>query len=273
MTKTDMNKRLLFSSDMDRTLLNNESKVSSKMLSALFNFIEKGNCFVLNSGRPLKSVYDTAVNLEIPLKNTYICAYNGACIMDCETKEIVFGCPVSFEDTKEIIAMGKKHDVHIQGYYNEEIICRQKNECTEVYTQRIKMPLVEREDFDTFFKDGAFKLLAIDLFDKEKLECLKNDINATLPKVHAFFSDNKYLEIISRNADKGVALKKLSEILNIDIKDTYAAGDDENDIPMIKAAGLGIAMKNAKDAVKDAADMITEKTNDEDGLYDIIMSL
>ena len=71
-------------------------------------------------------------------------------------------------------------------------------------------------------------------------------------------------------AGKGTQAKKICEHLNIPVENAIAAGDGDNDISMIKAAGLGIAMINAPDTVKDAADVITTFDNDHDGLAEYI---
>ena len=73
-------------------------------------------------------------------------------------------------------------------------------------------------------------------------------------------------EICKSSYDKGYALNLLADYLNWDIKDTIAIGDSENDISMLKAAGIGIAMGNALDEVKVHADEVTEPV-DKDGVY------
>ncbi|WP_026524024.1 HAD-IIB family hydrolase [Butyrivibrio sp. MB2005] len=85
------------------------------------------------------------------------------------------------------------------------------------------------------------------------------------------YSNPYYLEIFNSEAGKGSAVKRLADHLGISISDTIAAGDEENDISMIKAAGLGVAMQNAIDAVKKSADIITETDNDNDGLAPILI--
>ena len=72
-------------------------------------------------------------------------------------------------------------------------------------------------------------------------------------------------EVNAKGADKGSALLWLADHLGISREGTMAFGDGENDIPMIKDAGIGVAMENALDAVKEAADTIT-LNNDEDGV-------
>ena len=73
------------------------------------------------------------------------------------------------------------------------------------------------------------------------------------------YSSSRYLEFNQMNVSKGQAVKWLAQHLGVDIKDTIAIGDNENDITMIQEAGLGIAVKCAKDDIKAIADVTTEK--------------
>ena len=70
--------------------------------------------------------------------------------------------------------------------------------------------------------------------------------------------------------DKGAGLRRLAEILNIDIADTIAVGDNINDLPMIKAAGLGIGVRNVNPLIRDECDVVLNSSNDEDPLTEVI---
>ena len=108
--------------------------------------------------------------------------------------------------------------------------------------------------------------------DHSKLEKLKIEIEKKYGnKLTVLFSNNNYLEIFNINSGKGNAVIKLCNILNIPVKNSLAAGDQENDISMIKAAGIGIAMINGVDEVKKVANVITKKDNDNDGLVEFIL--
>ena len=87
------------------------------------------------------------------------------------------------------------------------------------------------------------------------------------------FSNNNYLEIFPSASGKGAAVRKLCELLNISPLLSIAAGDAENDISMIEAAGIGIAMYNASDDVKAAATMVTALDNNHDGLARELLDL
>ena len=70
-----------------------------------------------------------------------------------------------------------------------------------------------------------------------------------------------FLEFLNKNSDKGKAIIELAKYLNIDMKDVMAIGDANNDISMIKAAGIGVAMDNAFDEVFEYANYRTESNN------------
>jgi hypothetical protein len=92
-------------------------------------------------------------------------------------------------------------------------------------------------------------------------------------EIQTMFSHAGYLEIIARGADKGQALRFLCAHAGIPVENSYAAGDSENDIPMITAAGKGYAMKNADNAVKQKAGYITREDNEHDGILEIIQNM
>ena len=87
--------------------------------------------------------------------------------------------------------------------------------------------------------------------------------------INYFKSNPNFLEIVPTNVSKGNTLKVLIEQLEIKQDEVIAIGDDENDISMIRFAGLGVAMENAKESVKEIADYITS-SNEENGVGKVI---
>jgi len=117
-------------------------------------------------------------------------------------------------------------------------------------------------------------MLAISLHNYEKLETFRKRISGWAEnKVRLIYSSDQYLELFPWDAGKGSSLLFLCDYFGIPVSDAYAAGDAENDISMLEAAGCGIAMKNATDNVKAQADVVTELTNDQDGLADMMRKL
>ena len=141
----------------------------------------------------------------------------------------------------------------------------------QYYNRVIKRPVVVTDDIVAALPEDPCKVIAIELHDLEKLEKFRLAIMEKYSdKVTTVFSNPNYLEIFMKEAGKGSAVVRLAEHLNIPIENTIAAGDEQNDISMIEAAGLGVAMLNAVDAAKNAADLITEFDNDHDGLEAVL---
>ena len=102
-----------------------------------------------------------------------------------------------------------------------------------------------------------WKVLLASLEEKEKLVRFQQEHRAwEKGRCSSFFSCQEYLEYCPAGTDKGSGIRALCDILNLDWENTYAVGDERNDIPMIKAAKTGIAMKNGVEEVKMAADYI-----------------
>lgn len=114
-------------------------------------------------------------------------------------------------------------------------------------------------------------MLLIDLDHKERLEAFQQaHAEWEKGKCSSFFSCKEYLEYCPLGANKGYGVEFLCDFLGVPIENAVAVGDEENDISMIRNAGVGVAMKNALQIVKDAADYVTEHNNNEDGVTEVI---
>ena len=88
--------------------------------------------------------------------------------------------------------------------------------------------------------------------------------------LNSFFSCPEYLEYCPLGIDKGSGVRYLCSYLGISLENAYAVGDERNDIPMLQAAGTGIAMENAHGDTKAAADYVTEHDNEHDAIAEIV---
>ena len=115
------------------------------------------------------------------------------------------------------------------------------------------------------------KAMLIHLTDKSKLEQFQRDnMEWQKGKCISLFSMDTYLEYCPPGATKAAGVDFLCEYLKVPLKNTVAAGDERNDIPMLQEAHIGVAMKNAKDEVKACADYVTQHTNNESGIAEVI---
>lgn len=263
-------KNILFS-DMDGTLLKNNSTVSDSMKEALDTLSANGHRLVLSSGRPLSAILEVVKQAALDYPNTLIISYNGALIYSLNDQKPIHECKISQEDIRLLDQLAKQEGLHIHGYGMESIICNKPNEELDFYRKRIHLPLECIADIAEACPDGSYKMQCIHLTDHDRLEEFRQK---TIPlfegRIQMIFSNDKYLEILPAKASKGSALKFTASYLSVPISHTFAAGDEENDISMLQAAGLGIAMLNATEKVKEAADYVTKSTNEEDGLLPIL---
>lgn len=264
--------KILFS-DMDGTLLLSNSTVSPAMKEGIGRMTAAGNSLVLSSGRPLPSILEVCELCDLTFPNMYIISNNGAVVYDCDHRKNILEYRIGQSDIATIVGLAKEAGIHIHGYTENEIVCYHDNAELQFYTRRIHIPLKCVDDIAAALPHGSYKLQMIHLTDRSVLERFRDILLASEElkgKIQAFFSNDQYLEILPAEANKGTAIRFVTEFLGVAPSNTFAAGDAENDIPMLDAAHIGVAMQNASASVKGHADIITAKTNDEDGLLEII---
>lgn len=263
-------KNYLFT-DMDGTLLKEDSTISVPMKKALERMAEAGHSLILTSGRPLPAILDVCEQEGISFPNMKIISNNGALIYDCDEDRPLSEYRLAAEDISYIVDKALDAGLHIHGYTKSQIVCREMNEELRYYTKRIHMPIKYVKDIPAALPEGSYKLQVIHLTDHDALVRFRDSLLSYCgDRVQMIFSNERYLEILPAGADKGRALRFLMNYLPIPRSHTYAAGDADNDISMIQAAGTGIAMQNAAAPIKEAADIVTERTNDQDGLLEIL---
>lgn len=268
--KLEQVRKNIFFSDIDGTLLNDESEITDEMKAALKRITDLGHLFVLTSGRPLPSILEQKVKFGLNNKNMWAISNNGGLIYDCEHDKYIKEIKLSQELVRKSIDIVKKYGVHVHSYSQSEIIGFEDDEEMKYYRSRIHMPLILTDDVAGFLKDGAYKVQIISLTDKALLERIKVDLIEQIGEyVDVVFTNNYYLEVLPKGINKGDAILFLEEYLSFPHSHTYAGGDADNDIQMLKAAAHGVAMANALDHVKEAADIVTVNDNNHNGLIEI----
>ena len=270
-----MENKKIFFFDLDGTLLNSKKEISLLTRNALKEFTEQGNHFCISTGRSLLSAKKIYKKLNLDFRGSYLIGFNGSQIYDVDNKKIIYKIGVPHDIIMDIWDMADNMGIHIHTFNDSYIISTKDDKETKFYQNSVDTPVkfVSKEKIlEEMSEDEPAKLIAIDLNDHSKLEKLKIEIEKKYGnKLTVLFSTNYYLDIFNINSGKGNAVIKLCNILNIPVKNSLAAGDQENDISMIKAAGIGIAMINGVDEVKRVANVITKKDNDNDGLVEFIL--
>lgn len=267
--------KILFT-DLDGTLLDTQKQISPYTREVLDAWAAAGHKLVLCSGRDINSVKNVKDYLNLNYPGMYLIGYNGGQIMDCATGETIYRTALAPGQIAHVMAEAKKQGLHCHTYTDTHIITPFDDEELHYYQRVIKTPVIFSEDAEEVMEKGACKCIVIELHDKEKIEAFRKSLIpfAEEEGITMIYSNPYYLEIFPSASGKGAAVKKLCEILSINPALSVAAGDAQNDISMIEAAGMGIAMINGSEDIKMAATTITAYDNDHDGLahalYDLI---
>lgn len=269
--------KILFT-DLDDTLLTDDKKITEKTRAKILEMLAAGHHFVLASGRPADSILQVLAQLDIAggvdarTGGIYATAYNGALLYDCIRKEPIAGCGIAQETAQRLFDMAAARGLHIQTYTDTHIVSIAEDKELQFYTRSVRLPYMVSEKLDGILTHPPYKLIAIDLERREKLEAFREEVAASDvgQEIICAFSNAQYLEFYNREAGKGNALVKLCRELNVLVANAVAAGDEENDISMIEAAGVGVAMRNGNPVLQRRADYITQNDNNQDGVAEII---
>lgn len=251
--------------DLDGTLTNNKKEMSEKAREALLEVMRRGTTVVLASGRSPHGIEHIAEALRLEEFGGYIIAFNGGCIMDCKKGERVYEKFIDQELYSDIFALHKEFNTGLLTYSDNQsylITEDASNPYAKLDADINRMDLVEPEDIYNYIEYPVPKFLF--LGEGKMLGEVEKEVYARIgKKLEVYRSEEFFLEIMPKGIDKGSALKKLCGMKGIDIKYTIAFGDGYNDLSMIRSAGFGIAMGNAVEEVKKAADYITASNEDE----------
>lgn len=255
--------------DLDGTLLNHEKQVSDGNRKAIEKLKDQNVKFVMATGR--SDVMTRAYTKKIENAEIVI-GCDGAIIRNIKTGEIFYENHISSETCHKTFKICQKYGLD---YYvfakdelvsddpqNERFLLHQKFNETVLEDEQIPMQVVE--NLDQYVDDHIVYKIVVSHDDANYLdevaEVIKKETDAD-----AIRSGKRVLAVKARGVSKAEAIKKLAQVFDISIKDIVAFGDEVNDMEMLKLVGLGIAMENADDVVKEAADQIAGN-NDADGV-------
>lgn len=260
--------------DLDGTLLNAEKEVSERNKRAIALAIEKGVRIVICSGR----VY-TGARLYAKQVGSYdpVIACNGAVISENIHGKVLYSNILQTDDCLKVIDICNKNDIYFHVYAGEVMMTEKLGFTSLKYFEKNKMlPPEDRVQIEIVknmadaVKKMEGKVLKVVVVNDniELLGKVRTEIEQ-LTNIDVMSSNYDNFEVMNKGVNKGAALEKLSDMLGIAASEMIAIGDNENDISMIKYAGLGIAMGNGEDITKEASQYITA-SNNHDGVADAI---
>lgn len=257
----------LVAMDMDDTLLQDDWTISERTIDAIRQAQKQGVYVTFATGRATSSVLPYARQLGL---NVPVITYNGAKIQEILSGEILYRRVIPIETAKDISEWLLAQHIHFHVYLKDHIFVEKMNDLSRQYARATRVPVEEIDIMDRLSaeQEGVEKIL---LMGEPEMTILWNEkIHQRYEgKVRSTKSKPRFLELIHPMVSKGTALASLAERLGVKREEVMAVGDSLNDIEMIRYAGLGIAMGNARAEVKEIADKITA-TNQEDGVAQAI---
>lgn len=262
--------KILFT-DLDGTLLTTDKRISDTDLSSIRKMMGAGHRFVIASGRPLPSVLKLVWEYNLVVPNFFVSCYNGSLIYDCYEQKKIQQLAVPYEYAQYLFDEAAKEGLHIHTYSDTHVIADHETEEYHYYLKHIHMPGIIDHDFKAHVTHEPCKLIIMSFESRDRLIAFQKAHEAwEIGKLEHTYSCDHMLEYTALHASKGESLKALCAHFGIPVSDSIAAGDEENDISMIDAAGLGIVMKNGTESTRAHADYITENDNDHNAITEII---
>jgi Cof subfamily protein (haloacid dehalogenase superfamily) len=260
--------------DLDGTLLTSNKEVTQRTIKTLEKVKDQGLKVVIATGRPLLGL-DYVIK-DVP-KSPYILTTNGARVANLETGEVILERLIEHSVVLKIFEILEKYDCvkeifyKGQGYVPADELKRihlyhKKPEMCE-YARKTREPISDLLGFIKDVAGSADKAQGIfnDMDIREKAWQELNSLGV-LTLVDSYYYN---IEINAKGVDKGSSLKFLAERLGILQEEVMAIGDGDNDAWMLEYAGVGVAMANARDNIKEIANVVT-LSNDEDGVAKIL---
>ncbi|EHO49571.1 sugar-phosphatase [Lentilactobacillus kisonensis] len=251
--------------DIDGTLLNEKHQLAQATIDAIQAVRQRGIKVVLCSGRPLSGVQPYLDQLAISGNDEFAITFNGA-MAQTLSGDVLVHHTLDYDDFLETEMLSRKFGVHFQLETIDTIYAtnRDLSPYTIGESYLVRLPVKYRAPEDISKDLVISKVMMID--DPKLIANANNGISDELRnKLYIVQSEPFFIEIMSKQANKGKTLGELATKLGLTADNVMALGDQENDLTMIKYAGLGVAMGNGIKAVKDAA-TFTTKPNTENGV-------
>ncbi|WP_348922675.1 Cof-type HAD-IIB family hydrolase [Enterococcus rotai] len=270
--------------DIDGTLLNDEKKLTSQTRTALIDAQKNGIKVILASGRPTPGMLKYVEELEMVRYNGLLVSYNGAHVLDVSSQKELFSQPLSIESSKNILEHLKQFDVkpmiakddymYVNNVFDGMLDLGSADglfNIIEYESRGGNFRLCEKDDLAAFVDFPLHKILVA--AQPEYLQEHWQKILAPFEQsVSGMFSAPMYFEFTDQGIDKANALEQTLKPLGIHEEHIISFGDGHNDLSLIQYAGMGVAMGNAVDELKNAADKTT-LSNNEDGIAKALADL
>ena len=257
----------LLSVDVDGTITNGRNQVTQATADALRRAAAAGVIVTLNTGRNL---CESQMVLDRVPEIRYLMGCTGAFLMDVQQHERLSNHTLDIVTARQVNAIFRKYDTLI-GIFYDDLVCNQADEIgqfTRFYPAEMKSVFDTHTVVPSLTATLAAREGGVDKFYVVFAEAAAQQ--AALREIEplpAFVTSAGFIdmEVMAQDANKGAILLELAERLHVRPDEILAIGDSENDVAMLQTAGVGVAMGNAKEHVREIADVVAPD-NEHDGV-------
>lgn len=276
----------LVASDLDGTIIGRDNTIFENNLKAINDMNNKNIDFVICTGK----TYPIIKGMCSKFNASYGIFGNGNQIINLRTGEEIYKKLLTDSEINSCIDIARAHNLHIHIYTDNEIISEKELKYMDLRNYKLQQDKHFETSLDISVVDDIKQYLAFnkvnvckliissdsDLSDIKNEILEKEDISITTIKKYNQYKDNiidkeyEYLDITPKDINKDTALKILSNYLNVDNNEIMAIGDNLNDLDMVKNSGLGVAVANAYDELKEVAKYTTDNTVEAGGFAEAV---
>ena len=251
--------------DLDDTLLNDDLEISPANREAIEMAVEQGVVVILSTGRMFCSAQRIAQSLHL---NFPLLSYNGALIKNTLDGKVLYSNYLPFSLAKNILEFLEPQGYDLNCYVDDKLYVKEISPRIREYINVANVSAEAVGNLTSFLKTEPIKLLVLD--EEKVLDRLAETLKRIYgEKITLAKSKPHYLDIVNKGVSKGIALKQICQSFGFSPQEVIAIGDSYNDVDMIRFAGLGVIMGNARDELKKIADYVAPP-NSEDGVAHVL---
>lgn len=250
----------LIATDLDNTLLDVNGQIPQTTAALLRQAAEKGVLTAVATGRCFPSALEHA--RTIGARTPVIC-YNGSLIKWGDTGEVIAQSRIDTDTIRQVATFCRREGLYLQCYdYDDVIICEADCAGLRVDPDVKVVGFREIGDYLTFPDlHPTPKMLIVEREDKVAARLA--ELAKAFPSLDFCQSQPWLIEVMPKEAGKGKALEQLAGLMNVPRENVMALGDNTNDLPMLRWAGLGVVVANGVAAAKAEADYVCQKERSE----------
>lgn len=249
----------LIATDIDGTILKHDFVFNQSVKDCVNKLLGNGVKIALVTGRMHKCTEIIAE--ELGILHMPLASYQGGLVT--EGQNIIYEKNLNPEIAREIINWAKPQNIHINLYMNDTLYVEKDDEIIRQYTNERKTEFYVTS-FDKLKLERINKMLLIDLKNPDIVTEYKDFLAKKYPDLHIVKSTPYFCEVCNGEASKKNAVDFLKKHFNIKTEEIMTIGDQNNDISLLKAGGISVAMGNATDELKAVANYVTD-TVENDG--------